>query len=173
MIEVDRVGRRAKTCRKLSLLGIFSRLGSFPQVLGQTKRCPILELHEILKLPHVVAFTIFFYFLLWSSSTCRIAQTYEKWPFLKHFQPMWSVSSRFWQVIFIPVRFFQTQIILHFMKIKKGCIAFASLFFLLFFWYQSGQGVVLKLNKNGQFKVFWATWVLFPKFLSRLKSSLH
>lgn len=64
MIEVDRVGRRAKTYRKLSLLGIFSRLGSFPQVLGQTKRCPMLELHEILKLPHVVAFTIFFNFLL-------------------------------------------------------------------------------------------------------------
>ena len=96
-----------------------------------------------------------------------------KMTLFKAFQPMWSVSSRFWQVIFIPVRFFQTQIILHFMKIKKGCIAFASLFFLLFFWYQSGQGVVLKLNKNGQFKVFWATWVLFPKFLSRLKSSLH
>lgn len=62
VIEVGRVGRRAKTYRKLSLLGIFSRLGSFPEVLGQTKRCPMLELYEILKLPHVVAFTIFFIF---------------------------------------------------------------------------------------------------------------
>lgn len=62
VIEVGRVGRRAKTYRKLSLLGIFSRLGSFPQVLGQTKRCPMLELYEILKLPHVVAFTFFFIF---------------------------------------------------------------------------------------------------------------
>ena len=34
---------------------IFSRLDSFPQVFGQVKEWLMLDLHEIIRVPHVVA----------------------------------------------------------------------------------------------------------------------
>ena len=34
------------------------------------------------------------------------------------------------------------------------------------------QGGVLKRTKNDHFQVFLTVWVLFPKFLGRLKSGL-
>ena len=42
----------------------FSRLGHFPQVCRQVKQLPILELHEMIRVPHVVVCPICFYFVL-------------------------------------------------------------------------------------------------------------
>ena len=38
-----------------SFFGVFSRLGHFPKFLGQVKECLALELHEMIKVPNVIA----------------------------------------------------------------------------------------------------------------------
>ena len=54
------VRRSAQTSEKCSILSIFlsifSRLRSFPKVFGQVKEWLILESHEMIRVPHVVAF---------------------------------------------------------------------------------------------------------------------
>ena len=50
----------AKTYGKWSFSGIFSRLIPFPQVFGQVKEWIMIELHQIIRLPHIVAFPIVF-----------------------------------------------------------------------------------------------------------------
>ena len=40
--------------RKMIISGTFSRLGPFSQVLGQVKEWDILELHEMMKVSHLV-----------------------------------------------------------------------------------------------------------------------
>ena len=46
-------GRSAQTYEKLFFI-IFRRLGPFPQAFGQVKGWLILELHEMIRVPHVV-----------------------------------------------------------------------------------------------------------------------
>ena len=50
-------------------------------------------------------------------------------------------------------------------------VVFTILFHLI--WDRGRQGIVLKLIKNDYFNVFFAVWVLFPKFLSSLKRGLY
>ena len=46
--------------------GAFSRLGDFPLVFGQVKDHLILEFYEMIRVLHVVAFTIVFFFCFMS-----------------------------------------------------------------------------------------------------------
>ena len=55
---------------------MFSRLGSFPQILEWVKEWPILELCEMIKVPHTVVCPMVFYF--WRIEDLRIAQSYVK-----------------------------------------------------------------------------------------------
>ena len=46
-----------------SFFGVFSRLGNSPQAFGQVKEWLILELHEMIKVPHGVTCPMDFNFL--------------------------------------------------------------------------------------------------------------
>ena len=77
---VIKLGRgSAQTYGKCSILSIFSRLGPFPQVFEQVKEWLILELCEMIKVPHIVAFPTVF--LFWKIEYLRIAQSYVKQSF--------------------------------------------------------------------------------------------
>ena len=41
------------------IFSAFSRLGHFPQVFGQAKECFILQLHEMIRVLHAVAYQLF------------------------------------------------------------------------------------------------------------------
>ena len=45
---------------KWSFCSVFSRLGNFPQVFRQVKEWRLLELHEVIRVHHIVAFPIVF-----------------------------------------------------------------------------------------------------------------
>ena len=48
-------GRSVQTFEKGSIFSSFIRLGTFPQVFRQVKEWLILELHEVIRVLHVVA----------------------------------------------------------------------------------------------------------------------
>ena len=66
----------AQTYGKCSILSILSRLGSFPQIFGEVKEWLILELCEMIKVPHIVACPMVF--LFWRIEDLWIAQSYVK-----------------------------------------------------------------------------------------------
>ena len=48
------VGTSGQSYEKGSFFSVFSRLDHFPKVLRQVNEWPILELHEVIKVPHLV-----------------------------------------------------------------------------------------------------------------------
>ena len=82
-----------KFMKKKSFLGIFSRLGFFHSVFGQVRVWFISELHEMMKVSHIVAFPIVFLYFLIGMEDC-----WNLWKMIlfKCFLPLWSVSSRLW-----------------------------------------------------------------------------
>ena len=52
--------RSVQNYENSSLFGVFSRLGHFFQVFWQVKEWLILELHEMIKVPHAVSFPMNF-----------------------------------------------------------------------------------------------------------------
>ena len=61
-------GRVFKVMKNDHFLNIFRRLGPFPQFYEQVKEWFILELHEMIRVLHVVVFPIDFN-LLWNRGT--------------------------------------------------------------------------------------------------------
>ena len=61
--ERDRQGEVFKVMTNASFFSAFSRLGSFSQVFGKVKEWLILELHEIIRVPHLVSCLAGFNFL--------------------------------------------------------------------------------------------------------------
>lgn len=121
---------------KWSFLGIFSRLGCFPPVYGKVKVWFISELHEIMKVPHVVAFPIvFLYFLI----EVGMEDCWSLWKMIlfKYFLPLWFVSSRFWAGLGADHTLFYKN---------KESVLWLKL--LIFFWGRRRQWRVLKLKKN-------------------------
>ena len=47
-------GKSSQTFEKCSILSIFRHLGPLPQVFGQVKEWLVIELHEVIGVPHVV-----------------------------------------------------------------------------------------------------------------------
>ena len=56
----SRLAGRSATYEKGSFSGIFSSLGLFSQVFMQVRDWLILELHEMIRVPHIVTFPILF-----------------------------------------------------------------------------------------------------------------
>ena len=46
--------------KKNHIFSIFNRFGVFPQIFGQINEWPVLELHEMVRVPHLVACQIVF-----------------------------------------------------------------------------------------------------------------
>ena len=53
-------GSSAQSYEKWSFFSAFTRLGLLPQVFGQVNECPILKLHDMIIVLHVVACPIIF-----------------------------------------------------------------------------------------------------------------
>ena len=51
---------KAQIYKKLSFTGFFTRLGTFPQVFRHVKMWLILELHEIIRVSHLVTCPVVF-----------------------------------------------------------------------------------------------------------------
>ena len=74
----------------------FSCLGSFFQVFEQVKKWLILELYEMIRLSHAVAWWFILIFLSDLGEHGGVLSFFKKGSASKYFQPLWSVSTIFW-----------------------------------------------------------------------------
>ena len=93
-----------------------------------------------------------FSFLLWSKSTCRIADTYKKWFFFSVF----SVNPFFGRCGLFPQDFEQVQghIILYLIKIKRVCFIVLCRILLVFFGIEGDREECKNLRKMVNSKYF-------------------
>ena len=93
-----------------------------------------------------------FSFLLWSKSTCRIADTYKKWFFFSVF----SVNPFFGRCGLFPQDFEQVQghIILYLIKIKTVCFIVLCRILLVFFGIEGDREECKNLRKIVNSKYF-------------------
>ena len=67
-----------KLYEKSLILSVFTRLGHFPEVFGQIKEWLMLELPKIIRVSHVVAWTIvfiLFYEQSWQGGVFKVMKT--------------------------------------------------------------------------------------------------
>ena len=148
---------------KWSFFSAFSRLGHFPQDFGHVKGWVMFEQHKIKEVPHVVECPIVF--ILFYDQGCQggVFKVMKK-TFVSVFQRLDSFPHVFMQV--------RESLILQMHEMKRVLHAVACLIVFLLFHDRDWQGVLLKLMKNDHLLVFFAVWVLFPKFLGRLRCGL-
>ena len=143
----------------------FFRFVTFPHVFRQTKAWLFLELHKIRRVKRVVSCSISFLFYLWARLAERSVESYKKLSFF-------SIFSR---LCLFPQVFGHTNEwrMLELQKIIRVSNAVACSIVVVVFYEQGFQGGMFKLMKHVNFLVIVAVWVLFPKFLSRLRSGLY
>ena len=72
--------RSTQTSEECSNLSIFSSFGLFLQRVGQIKEYVILELHEMIRMPHAVEYAPGYILLSDQGRQGRSGQTYEDYP---------------------------------------------------------------------------------------------
>ena len=157
-------GRSALTYAKWSFFNIFSRLGTFTQVFGKVKAWLRLEQHKIIRASHLVACSIvfiLFYERSWQGGVLRHMK-------IDHFYSIFSRLGPFPQDFGLVKEW--TMLKLHNIISVSHAVACPVVFIL--FYERSWQGRAFKVMKTGHFLVFLTVWVLFLKFLGRLRSSL-
>ena len=161
-----RLPRRSVQSYEKRLFSILSHLYPFPQDFRQVKECLILRLHEMIRVPHEVAFPVIFLFVLWSRLAGRSAQTYERY----------SVSSIFSRLGPFPHVFGQVKCLLmlklHKIKYMAHIVACHILFFYIILWTRLA-GTSAQSYEQCSGLVLLAVWVLLPKCLVRLRSCLR
>ena len=143
------VKRSVQSYEKWSFFSAFSRLGLFPQVFRQVKKCLILQLNEmIIALTTCSCVPSCFYFVLWSIFIGWSARTYEKQSFFSIFSCFGLFTLVFEQVNEWPISK------LH--EIIRVLNAVACPIIFVLFDDPDWQGRVLKIMKNDHFLVFLA-----------------
>ena len=139
-------------------------MGPFPQAFRQVKECLILELHEMIRVLHAgwypIAFVLF-YGQYWQEGVLKLMESGHIFSIFSHFGyfPQVLCQVKEWLILE-----------LHEMIRLLRVVAFPIVFIL--FYGRNWQEGVFKVMKNDHFFVFLAVWVLFPKFLGRLKGNL-
>ena len=86
-------GRSVQSCKELSFFSIFIRFCPFPQVFGQVK--VLLELHEMIRVPHVVTGSMGFNLLCDRGQQGGLLKPRKKWSFSGIFSRLSSFSQAF------------------------------------------------------------------------------
>ena len=132
---------------KWSFFSVFSCLDSFLGVFGQVKGCLMLELHKIIRVLHLVASEIFYFFVSWARLARSSVQSYEKWSFFSVFSCLDSFLQIFRQV--------KECLRLELHETRRVSHVFLCTIVFILFYDQDGQGGVFKVMKNDHFFVFW------------------
>ena len=138
----SRLAGRSATYEKGSFSGIFSSLGLFSQVFMQVRDWLILELHEMIRVPHIVTFPILF-ILFYDWDWQRNVKLYEKWSFFSVVSHLNLFPLVFGQVKWwLMLELYET--------IRVSHVVLCPFVFILFYD-QDWQGGVLRLTKEAQF----------------------
>ena len=82
------VGRSLQNYEKYSFFSAFSGLGPFPQALWEVKECLVLQLHEVIRVLHVILCPIvfiFFYDWYWQGGVLKLLKNNHFFSIFSHF----------------------------------------------------------------------------------------
>ena len=145
-------GRSAQTYEKWSIFYIFISFGLFPQVFGQVNKWLISELHELIRVVQLVAFTIVFFCFMIEIGREECSKLWKTIIFLVLLTPKLLGS------LVAYIRFSWNYK-------SATCSCVSSCFYLfIFFIVRNGREVCSKLWNMIIFLYFYQFWSFSPSF---------
>ena len=139
-------------------------MGPFAQGFKQGKQRLILELHEMIRVWHIVSCVICFFFILCARFVGRSVQSYEKKSFFRVFSRLGPFPQVFRQV--------KEWLILELHEMIRVSLVVASLIVFILFCDWDGQGGMFKVMENYHFLNMFSRLGSFLELFGRVKEWL-
>ena len=153
--------RSAQTYEKWSIFSIFRRFGHFPHGFGQVNKCPILKLHEMIRVLRAIACPVVFVFFMIGIGKEECSKLW-KMIFFFCFHQFRSFPPSFWEGSWV------TYINISWNDKSRTCNSVRNCFCFVLWSGMAGTSVQI----YGKLLFFWYIYPFwsFPNFLGRLKN---